>query len=106
MGCCAQDAAHREGARRNRCSNPRARSREVRVRKNVSSDRESIEVPTRHEEVSVERVLHSGETSEVEIGEDEEVVPVELYEIGEASYFDVGTATLESPWPPTTTCQR
>ena len=51
---------------------------ELRVRKNVRSDRESIEVPTRHEEVSVERVLLSGETSEAEIGEDEVVVPVEL----------------------------
>ena len=63
--------------------------------------------PTRHEVVSVERVLLSGETSEAEIGEDEVVVvPVELYKIGEASYFVVGTATLESPWPATTRCQR
>ena len=52
----AQGAAHREGARRTRRSNPRAQSRELRVRKNVRSDRESIEVPTRYEEeVSVER---------------------------------------------------
>jgi stress response protein YsnF len=37
-----------------------AATREVRVRKNVRSDRESIEVPTRHEEVSVERVFALG----------------------------------------------
>ena len=43
---------------------------------------ESIGAPTRHEEVSVERVLLSGEASEAEIGEDEVVVPVELYKIG------------------------
>ena len=49
---------------------------EVRVRKNVRTDRESIEVPTRHEEVSVERVPLSGEASEAEIGEDEVEVPV------------------------------
>ena len=63
MGRHAQCAAHREGARRTRRSNPRAQSRELRVRKNVRTDRESIEVPTRHEEVSVERVLLSGEAS-------------------------------------------
>jgi len=63
-------------------------------------------VPTRHEEVSVERVLLSGEASEAEIGEDEAVIPVELYKIGEASYFDVGMATIESLLPATTTCQR
>jgi stress response protein YsnF len=37
-----------------------AATREVRVRKNVRSDRESIEGPTRHEEVSVERVFALG----------------------------------------------
>jgi hypothetical protein len=36
-------------------------------------------VPTRHEEVSVERGLLSGEASEAEIGEGEVVVPVELF---------------------------
>jgi len=85
MGYRAQGAAHREGARCTRCSNPRARSREVRVRKNVRTDRESIEVPTRHEEVSVERVLLSGEASEAEIGEDEVVVPVALFFVMTAS---------------------
>ena len=49
---------------------------EVRVRKNVRTDRESVEVPTRHEEVSVERVPLSGEVTEAEIGEDEAVIPV------------------------------
>jgi uncharacterized protein (TIGR02271 family) len=90
MGRRTQGAAHRGGARRSRRSNPRARSREeelaagtrerkageVSVRKRVRTDRESIEVPTRHEEVSVERVPLSGEPSEAEIGEDEVRVPL------------------------------
>ena len=54
---------------------------EVRVRKNVRTDRESIEVPTRHEEVSVERIPLSGEASEAEIGEDEVSVPVTEEEV-------------------------
>ncbi len=55
---------------------------EVRVQKNVRTDRESIEVPTRHEEVSVERVPLSGEAAtEAEIGEDEVVVPVTEEEV-------------------------
>ncbi len=55
---------------------------EVRVQKNIRTDRESIEVPTRHEEVSVERVPLSGEAAtEAEIGEDEVVVPVTEEEI-------------------------
>jgi uncharacterized protein (TIGR02271 family) len=54
---------------------------EVRVRKNVRTDRESVEVPTRHEEVSVERVPLLGEASEAEIGEDEVVVPVTEEEV-------------------------
>jgi uncharacterized protein (TIGR02271 family) len=48
----------------------------MRVRKRVRTDREQVEVPTRREEVSVERVPVSGEASEAEIGEDEVVVPV------------------------------
>ncbi|CAA9471845.1 MAG: hypothetical protein AVDCRST_MAG58-3970 [uncultured Rubrobacteraceae bacterium] len=48
----------------------------MRVRKRVRVDREQIEVPTRHEEVSVERVPVSGKASEAGIGEDEVVVPV------------------------------
>jgi len=54
---------------------------QVSVRKNVRTDRESIEVPTRHEEVSVERVPLLGEASEAEIGEDEVSVPVTEEEI-------------------------
>src|SRR5919107_3956 len=47
------------------------------VRKRVRTDREQISVPTRHEEVSVERVPVEGrEASEAEIGEDEVSMPV------------------------------
>jgi uncharacterized protein (TIGR02271 family) len=53
----------------------------IRVRKRVRTDREHIEVPTRHEEVSVERVPVEGEASEAEIGADEVVVPVTEEEI-------------------------
>jgi uncharacterized protein (TIGR02271 family) len=48
----------------------------MRIRKRVRTDREQIEVPTTHEEVSVERVPMSGEASEAQIGEEEVVVPV------------------------------
>ena len=48
----------------------------VNIRKTVRIDRESLEVPTRHEEVSVERVPLSSEAPEAEIGEDEVEVPV------------------------------
>jgi uncharacterized protein (TIGR02271 family) len=48
----------------------------VNVRKRVRTDRERIEVPTRREEVSVERVPVSGEASEAQIGADEVSVPV------------------------------
>jgi uncharacterized protein (TIGR02271 family) len=54
---------------------------EVKVRKNVRTDRESVEVPTRHEEVSVERVPLSGEASEAQIGDDEINVPVTEEEV-------------------------
>ncbi len=54
---------------------------ELKVRKNVRTDRESVEVPTRHEEVSVERVPLSGEASEAQIGEDEVNVPVTEEEV-------------------------
>jgi len=53
----------------------------MRVRKRVRTDRERIEVPTKHEEVSVERVPVSGEATEAEIGEDEVVVPVTEEEV-------------------------
>jgi uncharacterized protein (TIGR02271 family) len=54
---------------------------QLKVRKRVRTDRESIEVPTRHEEVSVERVPVSGEATEAEIGEDEVSVPVTEEEV-------------------------
>ena len=53
----------------------------VKVRKRVRTDRERIEVPTKHEEVSVERVPVSGEASEAQIGEDEVEVPVTEEEV-------------------------
>jgi uncharacterized protein (TIGR02271 family) len=54
----------------------------LRLRKRVRTDREQISVPTRHEEVSVERVPVEGrETSEAEIGEDEVVMPVTEEEV-------------------------
>jgi uncharacterized protein (TIGR02271 family) len=54
---------------------------ELRVKKNVRTDRESVEVPTRHEEVSVERVPLSGEASEADIGDDEVAIPVTEEEV-------------------------
>jgi uncharacterized protein (TIGR02271 family) len=48
----------------------------VKVRKRVRTDRERLEVPTRREEVSVERVPASGEASEAQIGAEEVSVPV------------------------------
>src|ERR671912_2435327 len=54
----------------------------LRVRKRVRTEREQISVPTRHEEVSVERVPVEGrEASEAEIGEDEVVMPVTEEEV-------------------------
>src|ERR687891_1586718 len=49
---------------------------QLKVRKRVRTDRERLEVPTRREEVSVERVPASGEASEAQIGADEVSVPV------------------------------
>jgi uncharacterized protein (TIGR02271 family) len=54
---------------------------QLKVRKRVRTDREQIEVPTRHEEVSVERVPVSGEATEAHIGEDEVVMPVTEEEV-------------------------
>jgi uncharacterized protein (TIGR02271 family) len=48
----------------------------IKVRKRVRTERERIEVPTRHEEVSVERVPMAGEATEAQIGEDEVSMPV------------------------------
>jgi uncharacterized protein (TIGR02271 family) len=53
----------------------------VQVRKRVRTDREQIEVPTRHEEVSVERVPVEGEATEAEIGDDEVSIPVTEEEV-------------------------
>ena len=53
----------------------------MRVRKRVRTDRERIEVPTKHEEVTVERVPVSGEATEAQIGEDEVEVPVTEEEV-------------------------
>jgi uncharacterized protein (TIGR02271 family) len=54
---------------------------QLKVRKRVRTDREHIEVPIRHEEVSVERVPVEGEASEAEIGEAEVVVPLTEEEV-------------------------
>jgi uncharacterized protein (TIGR02271 family) len=54
---------------------------QLKVRKRVRTDREQIEVPTRHEEVTVERVPVEGEATEAQIGEDEVVVPVTEEEV-------------------------
>ena len=52
------------------------------VRKRVRTDRERIEVPTRHEEVSVERVpVSEGSATEAQIGEDEVSVPLTEEEV-------------------------
>jgi uncharacterized protein (TIGR02271 family) len=48
----------------------------VGVRKQVRTEREQVRVPTRHEEVSVERVPVNEEGTGAEIGEDEVSVPV------------------------------
>jgi uncharacterized protein (TIGR02271 family) len=48
----------------------------VNVRKRVRTDRERLEVPTRREEVSVERVPVSGKATDAQIGADEVSVPV------------------------------
>jgi uncharacterized protein (TIGR02271 family) len=53
----------------------------VKVRKRVRTDRERVEVPVKHEEVSVERVPVSGEATEAQIGEDEVAVPVTEEEV-------------------------
>jgi uncharacterized protein (TIGR02271 family) len=51
------------------------------VRKRVRTDREQIEVPTRHEEVSVERVPVDSETTDAQIGDDQISVPVTEEEV-------------------------
>jgi uncharacterized protein (TIGR02271 family) len=51
------------------------------VRKRVVTDRQSIEVPTRREEVTVDRVPVEGEASEADIADDEVRVPVTEEEV-------------------------
>jgi uncharacterized protein (TIGR02271 family) len=53
----------------------------VNVRKRVRTDREQMEVPTRREEVSVERVPVDSETSGTGIGDDEVRLPVTEEEV-------------------------
>jgi uncharacterized protein (TIGR02271 family) len=55
---------------------------QVIVRKRVRTDRESVEVPTRHEKVTVERVpVSEGAATEAQIGEDEVRIPVTEEEV-------------------------
>jgi uncharacterized protein (TIGR02271 family) len=54
----------------------------VQVRKRVRTDTEQVEVPTRHEEVSVERVpVEEGAATEAQIGDDEVSIPVTEEEV-------------------------
>ena len=53
----------------------------VRVTKSVRTDHERVEVPTRREEVTVDRVPVEGEASEADIGDDEVRVPVTEEEV-------------------------
>jgi uncharacterized protein (TIGR02271 family) len=53
----------------------------VNVRKRVRTDRERVEVPTKHEEVSVDRVPVEGEAAGAQIGEEEVSVPVTEEEV-------------------------
>ncbi len=48
----------------------------MKVRKRVRTEREQIEVPTKREEVTIERTPVSGEATEAQIGEDEVSMPV------------------------------
>ena len=48
----------------------------MKVRKRVRTDRERVDVPVKHEEVSVERVPGTGEASGAQIAEEEVSVPV------------------------------
>ena len=54
---------------------------EVGVSKTVRTDRERIEVPTRREEVTVDRVPVEGEATDADIGEDKVSVPVTEEEV-------------------------
>jgi uncharacterized protein (TIGR02271 family) len=54
---------------------------EVGVHKTVRTERERMEVPTKREEVTVDRVPVEGETSEAQIGDDEVSIPVTEEEV-------------------------
>ncbi len=54
---------------------------EVGISKTVRTERESVEVPTRREEVTVDRVPVEGGATETEIGEEEVSVPVAEEEV-------------------------
>jgi uncharacterized protein (TIGR02271 family) len=53
----------------------------INVRKRVRTDRERLEVPTRREEVHVDRVPINSETCATEIGDDEVRIPVTEEEV-------------------------
>ncbi len=53
----------------------------MRIRKRVRTEREKLEVPVRREEMRIERVPASEETTGAEIGEEEVVVPVTETEV-------------------------
>jgi uncharacterized protein (TIGR02271 family) len=53
----------------------------INVRKRVVTEPQQMEVPTRHEEVSVERVPVEGEASEAEIGDEEVSIPLTEEEV-------------------------
>ncbi len=53
----------------------------INVRKRVVTERQQMEVPTRHEEVTIDRVPVEGAATEAEIGDDEVVVPVTEEEV-------------------------
>jgi uncharacterized protein (TIGR02271 family) len=53
----------------------------INVRKRVRTDRERLKVPTRREEVHVDRVPISSETSATKIGDDEVRIPVTEEEV-------------------------
>jgi uncharacterized protein (TIGR02271 family) len=53
----------------------------INVRKRVLTERERMEVPTRHEELSVERVPVEGAATEAEIGDEEISIPITEEEV-------------------------
>src|SRR3712207_4220492 len=65
---------------------------EVGVQKTVRTERERLEVPTRREEVTVDRVPVEGEASEAQIGDDEVRVPVTEEEVVVEKRPEIGRA--------------